>query len=155
MCFTHFTLLQEGKPAGSSTDLKQAVSAAARLAMDTGTPVTVVAHVAGGGSREAVINPDGTNEGIWNIDKGLPFSPAIGQVCVNRGGGRYRCLSAGTGYGPVYFNAAGGSSSISAVFRNVKSGWTFTAKGVIRYVDGSIEWDHSSDGLFEEVEDRD
>ena len=35
------------------------------------------------------------------------------------------------------------------MFRNVKSGWTFIAKGIIQYVDGTIEWDHSTDGHFE------
>ena len=57
--------------------------------------------------------------------------------------------------GTMYYNSAGGSSSTTAVFRNVKSGWTFTAKGVIQYVDGTIEWDHSSDGCFKEVERHD
>ena len=55
---------------------------------------------------------------------------------------------------PDNFNAAGCSSSTTALFQNVKSGWTFTAKGVIQYVDGTIEWDHSSDGCFKEVERR-
>ena len=156
MDFTHFTLKQDGRFAGSSAVLHQAVIAAARLAAESGRPVTVMGHVRGGGTRKAIFNPDGTNDKIWNIDKGQPLTPTVGQVYVNRGGGRYLCRALVTDHGTQYFNAAGGSSSTAAVFRNVESGWTFTAKGVIQYVDGTIEWDHSSDGHFvdEEVEDE-
>lgn len=150
MEFTHFTLLQGGKFVGSSTGLEQAVIAAMRHAADTGKPVTVMAHIDGGGTKEAIINPDGTNEHIWAIDKGKPLAPTVGQVYVNRGGGRYHCLALVTEYGTVYHNPLGGSSSTAGVFRNVKSGWTFTAKGIIQYVDGTIEWDHSCDGRFKE-----
>ena len=62
MDFTHFTLKQDGRFAGSSAVLHQAVIAAARLAAESGRPVTVMGHVRGGGTREAVFNPDGTNE---------------------------------------------------------------------------------------------
>ena len=154
MDFTHFTLKQDGEFVGSSAVLHQAVIAAARQAADTGRPVTVMAHVRGGGTREAVFNPDGTNEHIWKLDKGQPLTPTVGQVYTNRGGGKYLCSALVTDYGTQYFNAAGCSSSTTAVFRNVMSGWTFTAKGVIQYVDGTIEWDHSSDGCFKEVEDE-
>lgn len=152
MDFTHFTLKQDGRFAGSSAVLHQAVIAAARLAAESGRPVTVMAHVRGGGTRKAIFNPDGTNDKIWNIDKGRPLTPTVGQVYVNRGGGRYLCRALVTDHGTQYFNAAGGSSSTTAVFRNVESGWTFTAKGVIQYVDGTIEWDHSSDGHFVDEE---
>ena len=54
MDFTHFTLKQDGEFVGSSAVLHQAVIAAARQAADTGRPVTVMAHVRGGGTREAV-----------------------------------------------------------------------------------------------------
>lgn len=150
MHFTHFTITQEGKFIGSSTVLQQAVIAATRHAADTGSPVTVMAHIDGGGTRKAIFNSDGTNEHIWNIDKGRPLAPTVGRVYVNRGGGRYLCRALVTEYGMMYFNPAGGSSSTAAMFRNVKSGWTFTAKGIIQYVDGTIEWDHSSDGHFED-----
>lgn len=152
MEFTHFIITQDGGSAGSFPDLEQAAAAAARRAADTGKPVTVTAHTRGGGSREAVFNPDGTNERIWNIDKGRSLSPTVGEVYVNRGGGRYRCLTLVAERIPVYYNQAGGSSGTAAVFRNVKSGWTFTAKGIIQYVDGSIEWDHSCGGRFEDKE---
>lgn len=154
MYFTRFTLTHDGKHIGGFSALKQAVAVATRLAADTGKPVTITAHIASGSTREAIINPDGTNERIWNIDKGQPLVPTAGQVYTNRGGGKFRCLSAGTGYGPVYFNAAGCASDASGVFRNVKSGWTFTAKGIVQYADGTIEWDHSTDGRFEEKEDE-
>ena len=32
------------------------------------------------GTREAVFNSDGTNEHVWNIDKGQPLSPTVGQI---------------------------------------------------------------------------
>ena len=154
MRFTHFTLKQDGAFIGSSTVLQQAVSEARQHAVDTGKPVTVMAHIDGGGTKEAIFHPNGTNDKIWNIDKGRPLAPTVGQVYVNRGGGRYLCRALMTNCGIQYFNAAGCSSSTTALFQNVKSGWTFTAKGVIQYVDGTIEWDHSSDGCFKEVEDQ-
>lgn len=154
MRFTHFTLKQDGAFIGSSTVLQQAVSEARQHAVDTGKPVTVMAHIDGGGTKEAIFHPNGTNDKIWNIDKGQPLTPTVGQVYVNRGGGRYLCRALVTDHGTQYFNAAGCSSSTTALFQNVKSGWTFTAKGVIQYVDGTIEWDHSSDGCFKEVERR-
>ena len=89
MCFTHFTVIQNGWTIGGFTAKEMAVSTAKQHAVDTGKPVTVVAHVAGGGSREAIFNSDGTNDKIWNIDKGRPLVPSFGQVYVNRGGGEY------------------------------------------------------------------
>ena len=151
MNFTRFTLTQDGHAIGDFTVMELAISAATRHAADTGKPVTAVAHVASGGSKEAIFNPDGTNDKIWNIDKGRPLVPAFGQVYLNRGGGEYRCLSRTPMTGTTYYNGAGGSSDTMALFQNVKSGWTFFAKGIIQYIDGTIEWDHSSDGHFEEV----
>lgn len=151
MRFTHFTIAQGGDTISTAAVLEQAVSIATHRAANTGKPTTVTAHAADGATREAVFNSDGTNEGIWRIDRGRPLVPTAGQIYTNRGGGKFRCLSAGTGYGPVYFNAAGCASDASGVFRNVKSGWTFTAKGIIQYADGTVEWDHSTDGRFEEV----
>lgn len=148
MDFTHFTIMQDGSAIGSSAALPQAVATATHHAADTGRPVTVMAHVVGGGARRAVFNPDGANEHIWDIDKGRPLTPTVRQVYMNRSGGRYLCLALVTDQGILYFNAAGGSSSTSGIFQNIKSGWTFTAKGIIQYIDGTIEWDHSSDGHF-------
>ena len=151
MNFTHFTLTQGGHAIGDFTAMELTVSTAKQHAADTGKPVTVVAHIEGGGTKEAVFNPDGTNDKIWNIDKGRPLVPAFGRVYLNRGGGKYRCMAQMPATGTEYYNASGGSSNAAAVFKNIASGWTFTAKGVIQYVDGTIEWDHSSDGHWEEV----
>lgn len=151
MRFTHFTLLQDGQTIGSVAVREQAVDAAKTRAVDTGRPVSVVAHVEGGGSREVVFDPDGTNDKIWTIDKGQPLVPIIGQIYVNRSGGKYLCLARMAEHGPVYYDPAGGSSNTAGVFQNIKSGWTFTAKGIIQYIDGTIEWNHSTDGRFKDV----
>lgn len=151
MRFTRFALTQDGHAIGDFTVMELAVSTATRHAADTRKPVTVVAHIASGGSKEAIFNPDGTNDKIWNIDKGCPLVPAFGKVYLNRGGGEYRCLSRTPLTGTTYYNASGGSSDTMALFRNVKSGWTFFAKGIIQYIDGTIEWDHSSDGHWGKV----
>ena len=37
-------------------------------------------------------------------------------------------------------------------FRNMKSGWTFVAKDIVMYADGTIEWGRSLDGRFEPLE---
>ena len=150
MC-THFTLTQDGRTIGDFTAKELAVGTARQHAVDTGKPVTVMAHIDGGGTKEAIFNPDGTNDKIWTIDKGRPLVPAFGQVYLNRGGGEYRCIDRTPMTGTTYYNASGGSSNTVARFQNVKSGWTFFAKGIIQYIDGTIEWDHSCDGGFEEV----
>ena len=154
MEFTHFALMQDGGSIENFTTLEDAVLAAKRHAAETGSPVTIRARNDGCLVQEAVFNPDGTNERIWNIDGGTPLVPTAGLVYTNRGGGRYLCLSAGTGSCPTYYNAAGCASGASGVFRNVASGWTFTAKGIIQYVDGTVEWDHSTGGRFAEKEDE-
>ena len=63
-----------------------------------------------------------------------PFAPTRGGVYENAGGGRYLCESC--------------SSPASAWMINVASGWSFTAKGIVRYEDGTIEWDYSTGGGF-------
>lgn len=64
------------------------------------------------------------------------FNPYTGDVYENEGGGRYRCL-----FSEAWDN--------TAVFRNVASGWTFTAHGVGIYSNGLIDWDYSTGGRFE------
>lgn len=98
------------------------------------------------------VSQDGSNENISAIDKGEPLTPVAGQVYTNRGGGQYLCLAPGPDCGTVYYNQLGGSSRVSAIFQNTKSGWTFTSKGLMQYLDRTIEWDHSSDGHFAEIE---
>ena len=146
----NFTISQDGQHIGSTPIREQAVNAAKTRAASTGKPVSVVAHYADADDREVIFNPDGTNEKIWAIDKGKRIQPTVGQIYTNRGGGRYRCI-APSEVGPMYYNKAGGCSNASAVFQNIESGWTFTAKGILQFVDGTIEWDHSIGGRFEEV----
>lgn len=145
-----FTITQDGQALKTITDKERAVSAAKALAATTDKDVTVIAHLDAVTDRDVVFHPDGTNEKIWFIDMGQRMESVVGQVYTNRGGGSFRCI-APTAVGPTFYNAAGGSSSASGVFQNIKSGWTFTAKGIIQYIDGTIEWDHSVDGRFEEV----
>lgn len=148
MRIINFTITQDGQVIDNVAVREQAVDAAKARAAETGRPVSIIAHLSNGRGREVIFNPDGTNEKIWEIDKGRRLEPVVGQVYVNRGGGRFRCVSSALG-GPVFYNVAGGRSNASGVFQNIKSGWTFTAKGIIQYVDGTIEWDHSVDGRFE------
>ena len=145
-----FTIAQDGQALKTITDKERAVSVAKALAATTDKDVTVTAHLDAVTDRDVVFHPDGTNEKIWIIDMGRRMEPVVGQVYTNRGGGHFRCIAPADA-GSTFYNAAGGSSNASGVFQNTESGWTFTAKGIIQYIDGTIEWDHSSDGRFEEV----
>lgn len=84
------------------------------------------------------------------LDKGESIQPVVGEVYTNRGGGRFKCVGNVEPDAGLYY-LGGGCSNTSAVFQDIKSGWTFTAKGIIRYADGTIEWDHSVGGRFEKV----
>lgn len=145
-----FTIKQADQVVGNTPIREQAVGAAKTRAQQTGVPVSVIAHLDIGADREVIFHPDGTNERIWAIDKGRRIQPVVGAVYTNRGGGRFRCI-APSDAGPMFWNAAGGCSNTSGVFQNIESGWTFTAKGIVQYIDGSIEWDHSTDGRFEQI----
>ena len=145
-----FTTAQDGQAPKTITDKERAVSVAKALAATTDKDVTVTAHLDAVTDRDVVFHPDGTNEKIWIIDMGRRMEPVVGQVYTNRGGGHFRCIAPADA-GSTFYNAAGGSSNASGVFQNTESGWTFTAKGIIQYIDGTIEWDHSIDGRFEEV----
>lgn len=150
MRITLLTITQDGQYIGKTPIGEQAVAAAKTRAAETGKPVSVVAHLEDGRDREVIFNPDGTNEKIWDIDKGQRLEPEVGQVYTNRGGGKYRCIAPAAA-GPMFYNAGGGSSNTAGVFQNIESGWTFTAKGIIQYIDGTIEWDHSVGGTFKEL----
>lgn len=145
-----FTVTQDGEVIFTFIAKEEAVNAAKSRAAETGKDVTVIAHLDAVTDRDIVFHPDGTNEKIWIIDKGQSMEPVVGQIYTNRGGGRFRCIAPATA-GPTFWNAGGGSSNASGVFQNIASGWTFTAKGIIQYIDGTIEWNHSTDGRFEEV----
>ena len=150
MKITHLTISQDGQFVGSVAIREQAVNAAKTRAARTGKPVSVIAHIEDGSEREVIFNPDGTNEQIWRIDKGQRMEPVIVQVYINRGGGRFRCIAPAAD-GPMFYTAGGGFSNASGVFQNIESGWTFTAKGIIQYIDGTIEWDHSVGGEFKPI----
>ena len=61
------------------------------------------------------------------------FTPTEGDLYENAGGGRYYCDKA---YGS------------DAWMINAASGWSCFAVGIVRYEDGTIEWDYSKHGGF-------
>ena len=63
------------------------------------------------------------------------ITPVGGKVYENAGGGRYLCTSHW-------------SSCESSRFMNIDSGWELTAHGIVQYEDGTIEWDYSTGGGF-------
>lgn len=73
--------------------------------------------------------------------KRTKFTPEQGKIYKNQGGGTFRCLRSG-----------GFLGDHEATMQNVASGWTFTAKGCGIYEDGTIDWDYSTGGRFEEVQ---
>lgn len=146
----NFTISQDGRHIFTTNITEQAVNGAKTRAAETGRDVSVIAHYIDADDREVIFHPDGTNTKIWAIDKGTRIEPVVGQVYTNRGGGRFRCIAPSVA-GPVFYNATVGFINSSAVMQNVKSGWTFTAKGITEYIDGTIEWDYSINGRFEEV----
>ena len=67
-----------------------------------------------------------------------PFVPMERLTYRNRGGGEFLCRW-------VF------PSGVDAIMQNIASGWTFTAHGIRRYADGTIVWDYSTGGRFEDV----
>lgn len=60
--------------------------------------------------------------------------------------------------GEIAQNRGGGSYLVQQVFdrdtvrmKNMKSGWVLIAHIITLYQDGTIEWDYSTNGHFEEV----
>ena len=72
------------------------------------------------------------------ITEPIPFTPVVGKIYHNHGGGDFRCLRSDLLSPPM--------------FQNIKSGWTFKVRNVRRYPDGSIDWAWSFGGHFEAVE---
>ncbi len=70
-------------------------------------------------------------------DSRKPFTPEVGGLYENEGGGIFRCLYV---FEQLYKNAA--------TMRNERSGWTFEAHGIGVYKDGRIDWDYSTGGQF-------
>ena len=65
------------------------------------------------------------------------FNPTPDTIYTNKGGGSYICLEA--------------EGHFRAKFQRVsKYKWTFVAHGCQMYEDGTIEWDSSTGGYFEE-----
>ena len=63
------------------------------------------------------------------------ITPEQGKIYKNKGGGEFLCLR---------------NYTYDAMMKNVKSGWTFMAHGVQQYEDGTIEWDYSTGGRFDQ-----
>lgn len=72
-----------------------------------------------------------------NMDR-RPFNPCRGSIYAAHGGGTFFCLSRGRRE----------NSGFCATMQNIKSGWTFEAKGIHVYTDGTIDWDYSINGRF-------
>ena len=136
---THYTLFQDGALVGSADNAHKAFEAARERAAAIGSSVTIIVSV-DDKTRDVLVRPDGSTRKIWAIDQSVPFAPKVGDVYRNPGGGTYRCRwGNGTTAGMI----------------NTKSGWAFCAHGVRRYpLDGSIEWDHSTDGEFMSLEEK-
>lgn len=66
--------------------------------------------------------------------KGSYFVPQVGQVYQNRNDRSYLCLSVEKR--PLL-------NDTTAQMRRTSDGWTLTAHGLIRYEDGTIEWNYS------------
>ena len=67
----------------------------------------------------------------------VKFTPVEGKAYENAGGGRYICLAV--------------LSDREAKVQNTVSGWTCYAHGIVRYEDGTIEWDYSTGGHFADL----
>lgn len=145
-----YTIVQKGTQIAFKHNAVDAVTQAKALAQSSNEDVSVILHAPDIEDREVVFHPDGSNDKIWYIDKGQYIRPVVGQVYTNRGGGQYRCIRENDD-GALFYNAAGGYSKTSGVFQNMESGWTIIAKGIIQFIDGTIEWSHSVDGHFEDL----
>jgi len=76
---------------------------------------------------------------------GKRFKPVPGKIYTNKGGGTFLCKDI------IHRTPHIVEEAYSASMVNTKSGWTFFANGLIQYEDGTIEWDYSTGGRFEEV----
>lgn len=69
-----------------------------------------------------------------------PFTPQPGAEYKIRSGGAYVCIGTPD---PEHGDAV--------LMRSTASGWTFYAHGIGIYDDGSIDWNYSTGGHFENV----
>ena len=74
-----------------------------------------------------------------------PFTPVKGEVYTNANGAKYLCEADG------HLTEDGRTV---AWMTNIKSGWSLTAKGIVQYDNGEIEWDYSTDGTFLQIDDQ-
>lgn len=68
------------------------------------------------------------------------FTPRVGQIYTNQGGGTFLCTDSDEIHLPY-----------NATMQNTASGWTLCAKGCGIYEDGTIDWDYSTNGRFEDI----
>ena len=73
-----------------------------------------------------------------------PFTPVKGEVYENVAGGKFLCES---GWEDEYKRPCGWMI-------NTKTGWSLTAVCIVRYEDGTIEWDYSNGEGFLPIDDR-
>lgn len=73
-----------------------------------------------------------------------PFTPVKGEVYENVAGGKFLCES----------SWEDDHQRPCAWMINIKTGWSLTANGVVRYEDGTIEWDYSNGEGFLQIDDR-
>ena len=73
-----------------------------------------------------------------------PFTPVKGEVYENVAGGKFLCES---GWEDEYKRPCGW-------LINTKTGWSLTAVCIVRYEDGTIEWDYSNGEGFLPIDDR-
>lgn len=77
-------------------------------------------------------------------DNPKPFTPVKGEVYENVAGGKFLCES---GWDDEYKRPCGWMI-------NTKTGWSLTAVCIVRYEDGTIEWDYSNGEGFLPIDDR-
>lgn len=69
--------------------------------------------------------------------KRMRFTPTPGEVYRLRNGSEYKCL------------CVAADMPYQAILQSTTSRWTFLAKGIGRYENGTIDWDYSIGGRFE------
>ena len=69
--------------------------------------------------------------------KRMRFTPTPGEVYRLQNSSEYKCL------------CVAANIPHQAILQNTTSCWTFLAKGIGRYENGTIDWDYSIGGRFE------
>ena len=134
MKIIHFELISNGEHIGSTPIREQAVAAAKAHANRNGVDVDVIATLEDGNTRKIIVKPDGSVDKVWQRSY---IEPVPGVIYHNRNGVDYKCIEA--------------LSDHSAIMERVTDKWTFTAHGVQRYHDGTIEWNYSTGGRWPNI----